>query len=87
MQRVAGPGASRNVIGGVGGYEQPRCPNCQSFDISFRELIKRVAYGSILGMWLTGFIPPTLLPLKRRGWKCHSCGHSWRAEGDGQATK
>jgi hypothetical protein len=46
-----------------------------------------VAYGSILGMWLTGFIPPTLLPLKRRGWKCHSCGHSWRAEGDGQATK
>jgi hypothetical protein len=63
------------VIGGVGEYKQPRCPNCQSFDISFRELIKRVAYASILGMWLTGFIP--LITLHRLGWKCHSCGHSW----------
>lgn len=63
------------VIGGVGEYKQPRCPNCQSFDISFRELIKRVAYASILGMWFTGFIP--LIALHRRGWKCHSCGHSW----------
>ncbi len=62
-------------IGGVGEYKQPRCQNCQSFDISFRELIKRVAYGSILGMWFTGFIPP--INLHRIGWKCHSCGHSW----------
>lgn len=63
------------VIGGVGEYKQPRCPNCQSFDISVRELIKRVAYASILGMWLAGFIP--LITLHRLGWKCHSCGHSW----------
>jgi hypothetical protein len=63
------------VIGGVGEYKQPRCPNCQSFDISFRELIKRAAYASILGMWFAGFIP--LITLHRLGWKCHSCGHSW----------
>jgi hypothetical protein len=63
------------VIGGVGEYKQPRCPKCQSFDISFRELIKRVAYASILGMWFAGFIP--LIPLHRLGWKCHSCRHSW----------
>ena len=63
------------VIGGVGEYKQPRCPNCQSFDISFRELIKRVAYASMLGMWFAGFI--ALIRLHRLGWKCHSCGHSW----------
>lgn len=63
------------VIEGVGEYKQPRCPNCQSFDISFRELIKRVAYASILGMWFVGLI--ALIPLHRLGWKCHSCGHSW----------
>lgn len=62
-------------VEGFGEYKQPRCPNCQSFDISFRELIKRVAYGGIL---LFGFP----FPLKRDGWKCHSCGHSWEGSNE-----
>jgi hypothetical protein len=56
-------------------YKQPRCPNCQSFDISFEGLNKTVAYTSagVFG------VP---IPLKRRGWKCHSCGHGWQKSDD-----
>jgi len=57
------------VIGGVGEYRQPRCPNCQSFDISFRGLMKRLAYATL---WI-GFP----IPLKHIAWKCHSCGYAW----------
>jgi hypothetical protein len=62
-------------VEGVGTYTQPRCPSCQSFDISFRELIKRVAYASIFLMWYTGL--GVLIPLKRLAWKCHSCKQAW----------
>jgi len=51
-------------------FEQPRCPRCNSLDISFEELNKRVAY---MGMLLVGFP----IPLHRRRWKCQSCGHVW----------
>ena len=50
-------------------YEQPRCPKCGSVDISFGEAGKRLSYVTVaLG------VP---LPVKRGGWKCHSCRHSW----------
>jgi len=57
-------------VEGVGEFTQPHCPRCQSVDISFRELKKRVAFVSAY------FGLP--IPLKRRGWKCHACGHSWQ---------
>ena len=57
-------------VEGVGEFQQPHCPECQSVDISFKELNKPVAFISAY----LGFP----IPLKRRGWKCHSCGHSWR---------
>ena len=57
-------------VEGIGEFKQPRCLKCQSFDISFNALNKRVAFiSAYLGL---------PIPLKRRGWKCHSCGHSWR---------
>jgi hypothetical protein len=56
-------------VEGVGEYVQPRCPNCQSYDVSFEGLIKRVAY-----FCLFVGLP---VPLKRRGWKCDSCGRAW----------
>jgi hypothetical protein len=56
-------------VEGVGEYKQPHCPKCQSRDISFEGLNKAVAYTSaFLG------VPA---PLKRHGWKCHSCGSQW----------
>jgi hypothetical protein len=61
-------------VEGVGEYKQPRCPNCQSFEISFEELNKPVAF--------TGVFFGIPIPLKRRGWICHSCGNKWQVSDD-----
>ena len=50
-------------------YRQPRCPRCQSLDVSFEELDKPIAYGSMF----VGFP----LPVQRKGWICHDCDHRW----------
>lgn len=51
-------------------YEQPRCPNCQSLDVSFQELDKTFAFGTLfLGL---------PIPFQRQGWICHACGHAWK---------
>ena len=55
-------------VEGEAPYEQPRCPVCQSLDINFEELHQQIAYASLC-------IFP--LPIQRKGWFCHSCGHSW----------
>jgi len=65
-------------VEGVGEFAQPQCPRCQSIDISFRELNKRVAFiTACLGL---------PIPLRRRGWKCHSCGYSWQHADNTQAS-
>jgi hypothetical protein len=56
-------------VDGVGEYQQPRCPKCQSIDVAFEELNKPIAYGTA---WI-GFH----LPIHRKLWNCHACGHSW----------
>ena len=53
-------------------YWQPRCPKCQSLDVSFEELHKPLAFGSA---WVG--LP---LPIHRDGWICHSCRHQWMDE-------
>ena len=63
-------------VEGIGAFSQPHCPQCQSIDISFRELNKRVAFVSAY------FGLP--IPLKRRGWKCHACGLSWQDLGENE---
>jgi hypothetical protein len=57
-------------IEGAEDYQQPRCPRCQSLDVSFEELYKPLAYGSLY----LGFP----LPVHRKGWICHSCRHTWQ---------
>jgi len=58
---------------GTGEYQQPRCPSCQSLDVSFQELNKPVAYVSAyLG------VP---IPFHRRAWRCHSCHAEWEDDG------
>jgi hypothetical protein len=54
---------------GVGEYQQPRCPMCQSLEVSFRGLNRAVDYISafLSGPW----------PLHRSLWKCDVCGHHW----------
>ena len=66
------PIPERLDIPGVGEYQQPSCPRCDSLEVSFAELNKRIAYPSLL----LG-IP---LPFHRRGWNCQTCGHAWGDE-------
>ena len=60
-------------VHGVGLYEQPRCPKCQSLDVNFQELDRPSAY-------LSAFLrAPT--PVQRTGWRCHECDAEWEDDG------
>ena len=66
-------------VEGVGPYEQPRCPKCQSLDIAFEDLNQPVA-------WVSAYVLAPIA-LHRKRWVCHSCGHRWRQmEDSGAAT-
>jgi Putative prokaryotic signal transducing protein len=63
-------------VEGIGEYQQPACPKCQSLDVSFQELDRPIAYTSA---YLN--VP---IPLRRRAWRCHVCRSEWeddRADG------
>lgn len=60
-------------VEGVGQFERPRCPNCNSVDIHFDELRPIGFVGAYFG------IP---IPLHRDGWKCHACARQWREDAD-----
>jgi hypothetical protein len=55
-----------------GEYEQPRCPKCQSFDVSFDGLDKSSTYAALFVS-----LP---IPFTNKDWKCHSCGHHWKED-------
>jgi len=57
-------------VEGVGEYEQPRCPKCNSLDISYESLDKPVAYGSMMLLKVP-------VPLSGDRWRCHDCGALW----------
>ena len=57
------------AVDGVEEYQQPRCPKCQSLDVTFQNLNKPIAYGSA---YLN--VP---IPIKNKAWKCSSCGCEW----------
>jgi hypothetical protein len=59
-------------VQGVGLYEQPRCPKCQSLDVNFRELDRPIAY-------LSAFLKVPV-PLQRKGWHCRDCNAEWEDE-------
>jgi putative signal transducing protein len=52
-------------------YERPRCPECNSLEIHFEEFTPFAYVSTYLG------VP---IPLHRKGWRCHSCGHEWQIE-------
>jgi hypothetical protein len=60
-------------VHGVGLYEQPRCPKCQSLDVTFRELDRPIAY-------LSAFLKVPL-PVQRKAWRCRSCDVEWEDDG------
>jgi hypothetical protein len=61
-------------VQGVGLYEQPRCPKCQSLDVNFKELDRPIAY-------LSAFLRVPM-PVQRPAWRCHSCSAEWNGDGE-----
>jgi hypothetical protein len=56
-------------VQGVGLYEQPRCPKCQSLDVNFQELDRPIAY-------MSAFLRVPI-PVQRPAWHCHACDAEW----------
>ena len=56
-------------VQGVGLYEQPRCPKCQSLDVNFQELDRPIAY-------MSAFLRVPM-PVQRPAWRCHACDAEW----------
>jgi Putative prokaryotic signal transducing protein len=58
-------------VAGVGEYQQPRCPKCNSLDVSLDALDRRIAHpGLLIGL---------PIPVTHKGWKCNSCGSEWNS--------
>jgi hypothetical protein len=55
-------------VHGVGLYEQPRCPKCNSLDVTYQEL-DPAAY---LSMAVN--LP---IPFHRNAWRCRACAAEW----------
>lgn len=65
-------------VDNVGEYQQPHCPNCHSFDLSYDGLNKPPTYAALfLGL---------PIPITEKGWKCHACGHAWNDDADPSPT-
>ena len=60
-------------VHGVGLYEQPRCPKCQSLDVNFQELDRPIAY-------MSAFLRVPM-PVQRPAWHCQSCDVEWEDDG------
>ncbi len=60
-------------VQGIGLYEQPRCPKCQSLDVNFQELDRPIAY-------MSAFLRVPM-PVQRPGWRCHACDAEWEDDG------
>jgi len=65
-------------VQGVGLYEQPRCPKCQSLDVNFQELDRPIAY-------MTAFLHVPM-PVQRPAWHCHACDAEWEDDGADSGT-
>jgi hypothetical protein len=65
-------------VQGIGLYEQPRCPRCQSLDVNFQELDRPIAY-------MSAFLRVPM-PVQRSGWRCHACDAEWEDDGDAIRT-
>jgi hypothetical protein len=63
-------------VEGLGEFTQPRCPECQSMDVTFKGLIRPAAYGTVAAAYFTAIVPPT--PFRYANWKCRACGHAWK---------
>jgi hypothetical protein len=59
-------------VAGVGEYQQPHCPRCESLDVNFQEVLPAAFVSAYLS------VP---IPFHRRAWRCHSCDAEWEEDG------
>jgi hypothetical protein len=59
-------------VPGIGEFEQPRCPKCQSLEVNFQEVTPAAYVSAYLN------VP---IPFHRRAWRCHSCDAEWEDDG------
>lgn len=76
IQLLDQPPVESFMVPGVGEYIQPRCPNCESFDVSFESLMNRIVFAYLY------FGLPIIL--RNAGWKCFSCGYEWVEQPEAQ---
>ena len=57
-------------VEGAEDFEQPRCPQCQSLDISYDDLNKPATYAST-------FLLNLPIQISCRRWNCQTCGYIW----------
>lgn len=62
-------------FGGDADFLQPRCPRCDSTDITFEGQSRGAALASLSVL----AVP---LPLGRETWRCHACDAHWEETGD-----
>ena len=55
-------------VPGIGAYQQPRCPKCQSLNVSFQEVAPEAYVSAYLN------VP---IPFRRQAWRCHLCNAEW----------
>jgi hypothetical protein len=60
-------------VQGIGLYEQPRCPKCDSLDVNFQELDRPIAF-------MSAFLRVPM-PVQRPAWRCHACDAEWEDDG------
>jgi hypothetical protein len=65
-------------VHGVGLYEQPRCPKCDSLDVNFQELDRPIAF-------MSAFLHVPM-PVQRNAWRCHACRAEWEEVGSQNET-
>ncbi len=70
------------AMAGQPDFEQPRCPRCESLDISFESMDTKVGATSIL---LLGFPLPS--PINRDYWHCHVCQCNWTDDAVGREAE
>jgi len=59
------------VVEGDGEYQQPRCPKCESLEITFEPLYKGIGLASAYFLMFP-------LPIPKNMWTCQSCGQRWQ---------
>jgi hypothetical protein len=64
-------------VPGIGQYDQPHCPKCNSLDITFQETAPAAYVSAYLN------VP---IPFHRRAWRCHSCNAEWEDDGIPEPT-